>query len=44
MPFINFESFDDEQKKSIYFLFNAHDNKSAGVSVEDYCAVTDKIY
>lgn len=33
MPFINFKEFDEEKKKNIYALFNANNNKSAGVSV-----------
>ena len=44
IPFINFEDFDDETKKKIYLLYNSNDNKTAGVSIEDYCAITDKIY
>ena len=44
MPFIDFDDFDDETKTKIYFLYNSNDNKTAGVTVEDYCAITDKIY
>ena len=44
VPFISYKDFNEEKKKNIYALFNANDNKSAGVSVEDYCTVTDKIY
>ena len=44
IPFINFEDFNDETKKKIYFIYNSNDNKTAGVSVEDYCEITDKIY
>ena len=44
MPFINYKDFDEEKKKNIYAIFNSNDNKSAGVSVEDFCVVADKIY